>query len=59
MSEIKLGSVVRLKSGGPEMTVSGVHSDGRAFCTWFVQGKASGKQEFGGFPLVSLMLLKT
>lgn len=31
---IKLGSVVRLKSGGPAMTVEGIHKDAIQ-CVWF------------------------
>ena len=41
--EFKIGDVVRLKSGGPEMTVSqypfktvdGVEHEGQVECTWF------------------------
>jgi uncharacterized protein YodC (DUF2158 family) len=57
--EIKAGSVVRLKSGGPKMTVdqvgeasmSGVLS---AWCSWFVQDKGPWKKDDGVFPLTSL-----
>lgn len=32
---IKVGAVVRLKSGGPDMTVESVDDDGEILCTWF------------------------
>jgi uncharacterized protein YodC (DUF2158 family) len=52
MSEsIKAGSIVRLKSGGPAMTVVGVvpskgDSVELVHCTWF----AGAKSESGAFP---------
>ncbi len=39
--QFKTGSVVRLKSGGPAMTVVGVDSDGRLVCKWFDGNKVS------------------
>jgi uncharacterized protein YodC (DUF2158 family) len=55
--EINAGSVVRLKSGGPSMTVKwagdsrmGEHG---AYCEWFVQDKAPWKTEGKLFPLSS------
>ncbi|PYE89603.1 DUF2158 domain-containing protein [Phyllobacterium leguminum] len=61
--EIKVGSVVRLKSGGPHMTVSSVgkptYSDTMsAWCDWFVQDKAPWKKDQGVFPLTSLTLIE-
>lgn len=41
MSGFKVGSVVRLKSGGPKMTVKEV-SDGRVWCIWFLDGDLKG-----------------
>lgn len=35
MDGFKVGDVVRLKSGGPKMTVSHI-KDGNVWCTWFV-----------------------
>jgi uncharacterized protein YodC (DUF2158 family) len=37
MMEFKVGDVVKLKSGGPEMTVSEVDDD-EIECVWFPQG---------------------
>ena len=33
--EIKVGDVVKLKSGGPPMTVEGVGATGGLNCAWF------------------------
>ncbi|HEY8066250.1 MAG TPA: DUF2158 domain-containing protein [Methylosinus sp.] len=55
--EIKTGSVVRLKSGGPKMTVDEVaekYGTITAWCTWFVQDKAPWKKESDTFPVTSL-----
>lgn len=38
----EVGQVVRLKSGGPDMTVGEI-KDGVAFCGWFVGKKALSK----------------
>jgi len=55
--EIKVGDVVQLKSGGPDMTVdeigkSGMDSTGplSAWCTWF----HNGEEKRSSFPLTSL-----
>ncbi|MBW7968407.1 DUF2158 domain-containing protein [Bradyrhizobium sp. BR 10289] len=60
-NEIRPGSVVQLKSGGPLMTVAWVnHEDGvsMAFCEWFIQDKAPWKQEGTTFPVTSLKLIE-
>lgn len=45
---LKVGAVVVLKSGGPQMTVVRIMSDNRFYCTWFdASGKATDK-EFPG-----------
>jgi len=46
----KVGDVVKLKSGGPEMTVNYRHDDGDYYCQWF----AGKKLESGQFPEDSL-----
>lgn len=62
--EIKVGSVVRLKSGGPNMTVSTIDKQYgdedrlSAWCAWFIQDKAPWKKEDGVFPLTSLKLIE-
>jgi uncharacterized protein YodC (DUF2158 family) len=39
MSEHAPGTVVRLKSGGPKMTVEGTDEEGELTCVWFVGNK--------------------
>ena len=59
--EIKPGSVVQLKSGGPKMTVSQVADymgTQSAWCEWFVQDKAPWKQDKNTFALTSLKLVE-
>jgi uncharacterized protein YodC (DUF2158 family) len=54
--QITAGSVVELKSGGPDMTVSEVeewNGKMRARCQWF-DGK---KNQFDYFPVTSLKLV--
>lgn len=43
--DIKIGSIVILNSGGPEMTVVEILEE-EIVCTWFEKGK----QKFGRFP---------
>lgn len=47
------GDIVKLKSGGPEMTVQRELSDDRYRCQWF----AGKKLESGEFPESSLVLV--
>lgn len=61
--EIKAGSIVQLKSGGPKMTVSQVGEPAMggeisAWCDWFVQDKAPFKKDKGVFPITSLKVLE-
>ena len=62
--EIKAGSVVKLKSGGPAMTVAWVetrekqYTEDVACCTWFIEDKGPWKLEQRTFPLTSLKLLQ-
>lgn len=52
MSEIKIGDVVRLKSGGPAMTVThtGNAQETRCRCSWFAGNEAMS----GHFPAEAL-----
>jgi uncharacterized protein YodC (DUF2158 family) len=56
--EIKIGDIVHLKSGGPDMTVDDIAPGGvvgsgpmSAWCTWF---DSKGEENKGTFPLTSL-----
>jgi uncharacterized protein YodC (DUF2158 family) len=58
MSDIKIGDTVRLKSGGPTMTVTSIGESGmmgsgpkHAYVTWFTK---DGKLESDSFPLDAL-----
>lgn len=46
----KIGDVVQLKSGGPQMTVTRVHHDGDVDCQWFYRTDA----QSGTFPAGSV-----
>ncbi|KIQ80514.1 YodC family protein [Aeromonas jandaei] len=39
MSRFVVGDIVRLKSGGPMMTVTGRNYDGHCVCAWFTDNK--------------------
>jgi uncharacterized protein YodC (DUF2158 family) len=60
--DIKAGSVVQLKSGGPLMTVKWVGESGLgehgAYCQWFIQDKAPWKEAGKLFALTSLKLIE-
>jgi uncharacterized protein YodC (DUF2158 family) len=57
MAEFKPGDVVKLKSGGPAMTIAkyGKYSDGeKALCEWF-DGKGEVKRDtFADYQLVAV-----
>ena len=46
-----MGDVVKLKSGGPAMTIQHFTGDGDACCQWF---DAKGDVKFSAFPQASL-----
>lgn len=57
---MKIGDVVKLNSGGPEMTVSEDFANESAQswqCTWFVA--AAGKFESAVFPQAALELIRS
>lgn len=55
-SQFEVGTIVKLKSGGPDMTIKGnANTNGtHAMCQWF----AGKKLEQGSFPIESLELVK-
>lgn len=67
MSEFKVGTIVKLKSGGPEMTICGFYQSStnnryieteqgdNVKCQWF----AGKKLEYGFFPIESLEIITT
>jgi uncharacterized protein YodC (DUF2158 family) len=60
--EIKPGSIVQLKSGGPAMTVNWVQDEEgtvHANCDWFIQDKAPWKKENATFPVTSLKVIES
>jgi len=38
--ELKIGDLVKLKSGGPAMTVDNIQENGQIYCRWFVGREA-------------------
>jgi len=48
--ELKIGDVVKLKSGGPKMTVTRCDVAKKVECVWFLEGRS----EVGYFPPDSL-----
>lgn len=52
--DFQIGIIVKLKSGGPDMTVRQVYGDNDVDCQWF----AGKKLEKGRFPMSSLELVK-
>ncbi len=48
--KIEVGTVVRLKSGGPKMTVQWIEDD-MAGCVWF---DSKGAQQAGNYPIATL-----
>jgi uncharacterized protein YodC (DUF2158 family) len=52
MAQFKAGDTVKLKSGGPLMTVMQLQNDGDVWCEWFDK---SDKPQGKSFPPHSLM----
>lgn len=51
MNDLKEGDVVRLKSGGPKMTISTMDEvNKRVYCKWFVNGELK-SEKFSPFSL--------
>ena len=53
--KLKIGDVVKLKSGGPTMTIIKVENE-EAYCKWFT-GEYRDKVDSGYFPFDSLQLV--
>jgi uncharacterized protein YodC (DUF2158 family) len=53
MAEFKPGDTVRLKSGGPLMTVSLIRQDGEVWCEWFDDKEAPQSRGFKPTSLVA------
>ena len=51
--KFKIGDTVKLKSGGPKMTVARGGIEKKLECVWFLEGKP----EYGYFPPDSLQLV--
>jgi len=58
MGSIKAGSIVRLKSGGPNMTVRWINADGDTYCDWFVVSNGAHDNKGASFPATSLELVQ-
>lgn len=58
MEQIHAGSIVQLKSGGPNMTVRWVDADGDTYCEWFTETKAAPENKGASFPKTSLNLIQ-
>lgn len=39
---LEIGDVVRLRSGGPKMTVERIEKSKSVLCTWFLNGQIQG-----------------
>ncbi len=50
---MNIGARVRLKSGGPLMTINEIEDDGTVTCVWF---DASGKLQYANFKPEVLMI---
>lgn len=50
---MEIGSVVTLRSGGPQMTVTDIPSEGQAVCTWF-GGSKNSELRVGNMPTAAL-----
>jgi len=54
MAEIQVGDTVKLKSGGPKMTVREYFPKGEWDCQWFVGRPGNQELRTGSFPAESL-----
>ena len=57
MSSIKVGDIVRLKSGGPVMDVAKIR-DGQAVCHWFDEEPKAPAIKVTAFPVAALEITR-
>ena len=38
-AQFDIADIVKLKSGGPPMTIESVNTEGKVYCVWFVEGE--------------------
>lgn len=53
--KFKAGDVVKLKSGGPHMTVDSYTASGKVVCVWFEDGKSDDKTGTFAEPSIRLV----
>jgi uncharacterized protein YodC (DUF2158 family) len=46
MNQFKVGDMVKLKSGGPKMTVNSILANGKLMCAWFDGTNKPNKEQF-------------
>ncbi|MEE4118464.1 MAG: DUF2158 domain-containing protein [Paracoccaceae bacterium] len=55
MPTLRVGDIVRLRSGGPDMTVEGLRSGGLVDCVWFDEGS----RQAAAFHVATLLVVSS